>query len=206
MDGFMPVSRRLLLGIASALPFGQAARASRPAAAICVTASAGAVSGTLRLAARCYPCMLGRSGILANKREGDGATPAGTFALRHVLYRSDRLARPSTALPLFAIAPSDGWCDAPGDTAYNRAVTLPYGASAEHLWRDDEAYDVLAVIGYNDAPPVSGFGSAIFLHVTRSGLSGPMPTAGCVSLQRDDLLAVLAHCGPATTIEIATTG
>lgn len=202
----MPVSRRLLLlGIASALPFGEAARASRPATSITVTAARGAVGGTLRIAGLSYPCMLGRSGISANKREGDGATPAGTFALRQVRYRPDRLSRPATALPILATTPSDGWCDAPGDAAYNTAVTLPYAASAERMWRDDEAYDVLAVIGYNDAPPISGLGSAIFLHVMRSGTNGPLPTSGCVSLLRDDLLTVLTRCGPATTITIATT-
>ena len=63
---------------------------------------------------------------------------------------------------------NDGWCDAPDDPNYNRLVSLPYPASAEHLWRDDNVYDLIAVLGYNDDPVVPGKGSAIFLHIARS--------------------------------------
>lgn len=152
--------------------------------------------------------MLGRSGIVAQKREGDGGTPAGNFSLREVRYRPDRLAAPSTkGLPVHHTRETDGWCDAPKDPAYNRLVRLPYPASAEKLWRDDGLYDALAVIGYNDAPPVAGLGSAIFLHVARRiGDTGKLaPTVGCVSMKIEDLLAVLAACTDATRIRIRTT-
>jgi L,D-peptidoglycan transpeptidase YkuD (ErfK/YbiS/YcfS/YnhG family) len=49
--------------------------------------------------------------------------------------------------------------------------------SAERLWRDDDRYDAIIVIGFNDAPPLAGRGSAIFLHIW-----GPKPTAGCVAV------------------------
>jgi L,D-peptidoglycan transpeptidase YkuD (ErfK/YbiS/YcfS/YnhG family) len=137
-------------------------------------------------------CALGRGGVAAPgaKREGDGATPAGLWPLRRLLYRPDRLSAPKTRLPIAALAPANGWCDAPGDPAYNQAVTLPYPASAEHLWRDDGVYDLIAVLGYNDAPVVAGRGSAIFLHVARPDYS---PTDGCVALAEADLLDVLAN-------------
>ena len=114
-------------------------------------------------------CALGRGGVaaLAAKREGDGATPAGLWPMRRLFYRPDRIAAPATRLPSTALQESDGWCDAPADQAYNRAVKLPYAASAEHLWRDDEVYDLIVVLGYNDAPVIPGRGSAIFLHVAR---------------------------------------
>ncbi|HLB79812.1 MAG TPA: hypothetical protein VJJ77_04860, partial [Dongiaceae bacterium] len=86
---------------------------------------------------RSFRCALGRTGIRADKREGDGVTPAGCFGLRRVLYRADRLARPPTALPVAALTPQDGWCDDPADPMYNRPVRLPYAARHERLWRAD---------------------------------------------------------------------
>ncbi|MEX2009098.1 MAG: L,D-transpeptidase family protein [Dongiaceae bacterium] len=142
---------------------------------------------------RSFRCALGRSGIRADKREGDGATPAGCFGLRRVVYRADRLARPPTALPVAALAPEDGWCDDPADPMYNRPVRLPYAARHERLWRDDGVYDAIVVLGHNDDPVVPGHGSAIFLHVARPDYRS---TEGCVALARGDLLAVLAEARP----------
>ena len=157
--------------------------------------------GWLRVGARQFRAALGRGGISGAKREGDGVTPAGIFPLRQVLYRPDRMARPPTALAALPLVPSDGWCDNPADPAhYNRPVTLPHPARAERLWRDDGLYDLLVVIGYNDAPPVPGLGSAIFLHVSRPDYA---PTEGCVALALPHLLQVLTLCGEAATISIA---
>jgi L,D-peptidoglycan transpeptidase YkuD (ErfK/YbiS/YcfS/YnhG family) len=137
-----------------------------------------------------WRCALGRGGVAptGTKREGDGATPAGLWPLRRLLYRPDRLSAPKSRLPVATLKPNDGWCDAPGDPAYNQPVILPYPASAEHLWRDDGLYDVIVVLGYNDAPVVPGRGSAIFLHIARPDYS---PTEGCVALAQSDLLAIL---------------
>lgn len=168
-----------------------------------IDVAAGATAGTLRYRALRFPCMVGRAGIVQAKREGDGGTPAGIFPLREARYRPDRLASPpATGLRLFPIAPHDGWCDDPQDPAYNMLVHLPH-PGAEILWRDDHAYDALAVIGWNDAPVMPGAGSAIFLHVMRTDDAGqPRPTSGCVSLKIEHLLAVLAACTPATRIRI----
>lgn len=148
---------------------------------------------------RTWRCALGKGGIVRDKREGDGCTPVGTFPLRRVLYRPDRLQTPRTGLPVQALAPDDGWCDDPADPAYNRPVALPYPASHEKLWRADAVYDVIVILGHNDAPPVPGRGSAIFMHVARPGFTG---TEGCVALALDDLLAVLAEAGPGSTVTI----
>jgi len=134
-------------------------------------------------------CALGRAGISAQKREGDGATPAGSFVLRRLLYRADRIARPATGLPVQAIGAHDGWCDDPADASYNRPVILPYKARAETLWREDGLYDLVVPLGYNDDPVAPGKGSAIFLHVAAPRYA---PTEGCVALSRADLLEVLA--------------
>ena len=138
-------------------------------------------------------CALGRRGVTTNKREGDGATPVGTMALRYVLYRPDRVTPPATRLSLRALQPEDGWCDDPESPEYNRPVRRPFPARHESLWRDDELYDLIVVLGWNDAPPVVARGSAIFLHVAGEGYA---PTEGCVALARPDLLRLLADCGP----------
>ena len=138
-------------------------------------------------------CRLGRSGVIADKREGDGATPIGAWPLRAVLYRPDRLNRPETALSVRPIQPDDGWCDAPAHPDYNRPVRLPHPASCEQMWRDDHLYDVVVVLGHNDNPPQPGLGSAIFLHVAPPD---GKPTQGCVALSLDDLLALLRQCRP----------
>jgi L,D-peptidoglycan transpeptidase YkuD (ErfK/YbiS/YcfS/YnhG family) len=200
----MQLSRRRALAVCGGGLLLPGCVSRMPVHMIAVSAPAGAVQGTLRFGALEFPCALGRSGIVTSKREGDGGTPAGTFPLREVRYRADRGDPPRTkGLQALPIRPSDGWCDAPGDPSYNRLVQLPYAASAEHLWRDDHLYDVLAVIGYNDSPPVSGMGSAIFLHVARTTDDGKFaPTVGCVALRLDDLLAVLADCVSTAMIEI----
>jgi len=164
-----------------------------------VEAAAGARHGRLTAGDFSCPVMVGRGGIIHAKREGDGATPAGLFALRRVLYRPDHEMPPLTALPIVAIAPEDGWCDDPLDPAYNRPVRHPTTASAERLWRRDRFYDLIVVIGHNDAPPVPEDGSAIFLH-----LIGPRrtPTAGCIALAHNDMVQLLRRIGPSTRLEV----
>lgn len=140
-----------------------------------------------------WPCAIGRGGITKSKREGDGATPVGCWPLRRVLFRPDRVEAPKTRLPVAALSPEDGWCDDPSHADYNKPVRLPFPASHEALWRGDEIYDIIVILGHNDDPPVPGAGSAIFLHVARADYA---PTAGCVALALADLRTVLAHVGP----------
>ena len=143
-----------------------------------------------RAGTRVWRCAVGKAGTRpeADKREGDGATPLGRYALRRLVYRPDRVSPPRTRLPVAPLSPEDGWCDAPGDPAYNRPVRLPHPTSHERLWRADEIYDVIVILGHNDDPPVAGMGSAIFLHVARADYG---PTEGCVALALPDLLDFL---------------
>jgi L,D-peptidoglycan transpeptidase YkuD (ErfK/YbiS/YcfS/YnhG family) len=145
--------------------------------------------GRLVLEGRTFRAALGRNGVRAAKQEGDGATPAGLLPLRRVLYRADRGAIPRAKLPREPIGAADGWCDDPAHPDYNRPVRLPHPASCEALWRRDSLYDIIGVLGWNDAPVERGRGSAIFLHVARPDYA---PTLGCVALAADDLRAVLA--------------
>lgn len=175
---------------------------------------------------KAYVCAIGKGGFSKDKKEGDGATPIGTFALRECWYRADRLAMPQTELPLHIIHENDGWCDDPKSTDYNKHILIPPpvggrlggghtcsaeqimpppqpspygGGSYERLWRDEHVYDLIVPLGYNDESPVPGKGSAIFLHLAKPGYPG---TEGCVALALADLLDVLKLCGSGTVIDI----
>ena len=147
------------------------------------------IDGLLRLQGFAWRASIGRGGIRADKREGDGATPVGRLPLRRIFYRADRCTAPRSPVPVEPLAPNDGWCDAPTDPRYNQRVLLPYEARHETLWRDDHLYDIIGVLGWNDAPAERGRGSAIFLH-----LAAPdwRPTDGCIALAEPDLRAILA--------------
>ncbi len=145
--------------------------------------------GTVSFQGRAFRAALGRGGIRRDKHEGDDATPMGVLPLRRVLYRADRVARPDCAVPVEPLAPDDGWCDDPAHPDYNRMVRLPHPARHEALWREDGVYDVIGVLGWNDAPVVRDRGSAIFLHVARPDFA---PTEGCVALALPDLRSLLA--------------
>lgn len=143
--------------------------------------------GTLELR-----CTIGRTGMrpAASKREGDGASPMGTWRLWRVLYRADRVRPPPSRLPLSPLRPEDGWCDAPDHPAYNRKISWPFAASAEALWRDDHVYDYVGILSHNGAGVVPGAGSAIFLHLARPDWA---PTEGCVAMARDSFEYILAR-------------
>jgi len=142
---------------------------------------------------------LGRSGIKSNKREGDGATPAGRYRLVRLWWRPDRHPRPRTLLPVRPITALDGWCEDPSDRRYNRAIRISPGQPGDRLSRSDALYDVIIEIDHNRRPRVAGRGSAVFIHVARAGLA---PTAGCVSLPANTLTRLIARLGPKTTITI----
>ena len=158
-------------------------------------------TGLVDLGGRARPFGFGRAGAVPveSGREGDAATPLGTFGLRFGLWRPDRLPRPTSALTLHPVRENDGWCDDPSHPAYNRWVRLPFAASHERLWREDGAYDVVLVMGHNDDPPVPGRGSAVFIHIRRPD---HRPTLGCLALAPRDMLALLrgARCGDRITI------
>jgi L,D-peptidoglycan transpeptidase YkuD (ErfK/YbiS/YcfS/YnhG family) len=142
---------------------------------------------------------LGRSGIQANKREGDGATPRGRFRLRRLWWRADRVPHPDTRLPTRRIEKNDAWCEDPSDSRYNRAVKLAQASSADRLWRDDHLYDLVVELDHNTRPRAKYRGSAVFIHVARPDFA---PTAGCVALKAEDLRRLLARLGCDTRIEI----
>lgn len=132
---------------------------------------------------RRLPCAIGRGGITADKREGDGATPAGPLRLMGAGYRADHMAHPFEGrrgpFHLRPIAPADIWSDDPADPDYNHALRTPaHPFSHEKLRRGDRLYDLFVITDWNwpDATPAKG--SAIFLHRWRKPRH---PTEGCIA-------------------------
>lgn len=161
--------------------------------------SADSSLGWAQLGERRWRCVLGAGGVREDKVEGDGATPAGEYPLRHIYYRNDRLVLPKVGLPARPINEHDGWCDDPRSPSYNRLVRVPNEWSHEKMWREDGLYDLVVVVGYNDDPPEGEWGSAIFLHIARDDMN---PTRGCVALTRDDLIELVALIDRDTRINV----
>jgi L,D-peptidoglycan transpeptidase YkuD (ErfK/YbiS/YcfS/YnhG family) len=178
----------------------QASVRDRPWSTIRVCASAGNPRrGWLTAANLTIPVALGRGGIRANKREGDGGTPRGIFHPRQLWWRADRHVRPKSLLPVRPIRPEDAWCEDPADRHYNQAIRLGRGEAGDRLRREDHLYDFIVEIDHNTSPRIAGRGSAVFLHLARANFS---PTAGCVSMTHSDMLRLLRRLGPQTRIVI----
>jgi L,D-peptidoglycan transpeptidase YkuD (ErfK/YbiS/YcfS/YnhG family) len=155
--------------------------------------------GVLLAGGLAIPVVLGRTGIRANKLEGDGATPRGRFRLLRLWWRADRHPRPRTFLPVRRITPDLAWCEDPGDRRYNRPFLRSANEPGDRLWRDDHLYDFIIEIDHNARPRIAGRGSAVFLHLARDNFG---PTAGCVSMTKSAMLHLLRRLGPETRIVI----
>mgnify|MGYP003551388092 CR=1 FL=1 len=133
--------------------------------------------GLLSYGGRTHVCALGKGGIKALKREGDGATPLGSMRLVNGWYRPDHVRLRSAPLALSRIGDKSGWCDAVQDRNYNLVI----------------------VLDYNLRPRRSGGGSAIFLHAARAGM---MPTEGCVALPLPVLTRLMPRLSPRTVLTV----
>jgi len=156
--------------------------------------------GLMQAGGSVFQCALGRSGIRAIKREGDGATPLGRMRLINGHFRRGRLTPLRSRLPLSAIGPDDGWCDAPQDRNYNRPIRLPYPASTERMQRPDRLYDCVIVLDFNIRPRRRGIGSAIFFHIARPGFQ---PTEGCVAVTMATMRRLLPVLSARTVMIVA---
>ncbi|MGI3169579.1 L,D-transpeptidase family protein [Pseudooceanicola sp. C21-150M6] len=151
----------------------------------------------LAFAGRTLPCTIGRGGLSATKREGDGATPIGRHRIVGCLFRPDRVTRPAPwALP---ILPGMLWSDDARDPAYNQLVHAPYGPSHEKLRRADPLYDIILLTDWNWPEAVPGAGSAIFLHQWRRP---GYPTEGCLAFARPDIRWIAEQAVPGTVLQI----
>lgn len=174
----------------------------RPLSRIHVRTAAGnSRRGWLTAGPWTIPVALGRGGIIANKREGDGGTPKGVFRPKRLWWRADRHPHPKTLLPIRAIREDDAWCENPASRHYNQPIKLGFDQRGDRLRRDDHLYDFIIEIDHNTAPRIAGRGSAVFLHLARPGFS---PTAGCISMKKSAMLQLLRQIGPQTRIVIGS--
>lgn len=151
-----------------------------------------------RFMGRRFPCSVGRGGITGDKREGDGATPAGVWRLVLGGYRADRALPPSSILPLAMIGARDIWSDDPVDPNYNQWLeAAAYPHSHERLRRADKLYDLFLVSDWNWPEATPGRGSAIFVHAWRRPR---YPTAGCIAFRPDHLGWIVSRWTPKSRI------
>lgn len=145
-------------------------------------------------------CLFGKNGVTNNKIEGDLKTPVGIFPIRKIYYRKDKMGEiKNENIECIPIEKNFGWCDDINKDEYNKFIKLPFDGRYENLWREDDTYDVVIVIGYNDDPVIKGKGSAIFLHIARDNMEY---TEGCLAIKKDDILKLLKIIDKNTLIEI----
>ncbi len=145
-----------------------------------------------------FRCVVGKKGISKKKKEGDFCTPKGSFKLKTVYYRPDRIKKIKTKLNTKKIQPSMGWCNDPLNGKYNSLIKINEKIKHEKLYRKDNKYDILLVIDYNLRNPIPFKGSAIFIHLTKN-FKG---TAGCIALNKKDFLILLKLVDKKTRIKI----
>ena len=146
-----------------------------------------------------FKCTIGKKGISSKKKEGDLCTPKGTFSIKNLYYRSDRLLKPQTKIIIKKIKKNMGWCNDPKSNKYNSLVTVKEKIRYEKMYRKDHKYDIVVVIGYNLKKPIPYKGSAIFIHLTNNY----KPTAGCIASNKKDLLILLKLINKKTEIKIS---
>ena len=145
-----------------------------------------------------FKCCIGKNGLKKNKIEGDKCTPKGTYQIGHIYYRSDRINKPITSLKIKKIKQNLGWCNNSKSKFYNKEVNIKKVKGFEKLYRRDNKYDIILVIKYNYTKVIPNRGSAIFLHLTKNY----KPTAGCLAMQKKDLLILLKLINDKTRIKI----
>jgi L,D-peptidoglycan transpeptidase YkuD (ErfK/YbiS/YcfS/YnhG family) len=149
-----------------------------------------------------YVARVGRNGIRADKREGDGATPAGTFPIGRTMYGNSP--NPGVRYRYVRLRCGDWWVEDTRSRAYNTFQRVgcgrrpPFRITTPDMSTSPRAYAHLAVIDYNMSPVVPGRGSGIFLHVQIG-----KPTSGCISLRRETLIHVLRLLRPGAEPYIA---
>jgi L,D-peptidoglycan transpeptidase YkuD (ErfK/YbiS/YcfS/YnhG family) len=149
-----------------------------------------------------YPARVGWNGLRASRREGDGTTPIGTFALSSTMYGI--AANPGVRFRYVRLRCGDWWVEDPRSAAYNTfqrigcGVAPPFRVTTPDMSKSRRAYVHLAVVEFNMHPVVPGRGSGIFLHAQTGG-----STNGCISLRRADLVRVLRWLAPSPAPYIA---
>ena len=144
-------------------------------------------------------CAIGKSGISAYKREGDGCTPKGIFKFKYIFYRKDKIKGFKTKLKTVVIKKNMGWCNDSKSKNYNKLIKLPSNNSYEKLYRKENIYDIILVLNYNMSPVIKNKGSAICIHISRKNYK---KTEGCVAVKKRDLIEIVKKLQKNTKVKI----
>ena len=156
-------------------------------------------SGYLKYKNLKFRCALGKAGVKKKIMEGDSITPKGIFKIIKIYYRSDKIKTIETLIKKKKIKKNMGWCDDPKSRSYNQQIKLPTKYSHEKLYRNDNLYDLIAVLNYNINPIIKNKGSAIFLHIAKNSYQ---KTKGCIALKREHLIEIISQIKKNTKIKI----
>jgi L,D-peptidoglycan transpeptidase YkuD (ErfK/YbiS/YcfS/YnhG family) len=156
-------------------------------------------SGYLKYKKMEFPCALGKGGVKKKTKEGDNITPKGTFRIIRIYYRPDKIKKFKTLVKKIKIKKNMGWCDDPCSDFYNKQIKLPTNLEHEKLYRNDNLYDLIAVLNYNTDPIIKNKGSAIFIHVAKKNFN---KTKGCVAIKKENLIYLLSKIKKNTQVKI----
>jgi len=157
-------------------------------------------SGYLKYKNFKFRCALGKNGIGKKIKEGDNITPRGTFKITKIYYRPDKIKKLITFFKKIKIKRNMGWCDDPRSKFYNKQMKIPSKFSHERFYRNDNIYDIIAVLNYNINPTIKNKGSAIFIHISKNNYK---QTAGCVAIKKKNLIKLLKIIKKNTKVKIS---
>ena len=144
-------------------------------------------------------CALGKRGIGNKKKEGDLITPRGSYKIKGILYRRDKIKNLKTKFRKKTIDKNMGWCDDPKSKKYNQLIKLPSKFNFEKLYRNDDMYDIIFVLNFNTNPIIKNKGSAIFIHIAKRNFS---PTKGCIAVKKNDIKRLACKINRKTLVKI----
>ena len=144
-------------------------------------------------------CAIGKRGIGRKQKEGDQITPRGTFRVKNILYRKDKINYFKSVIKKTPIKKNMGWCDDPKSKDYNKLIKYPFNYKSEKLYRSNNIYDIILVLDFNMHPIKKNKGSAIFIHISNNKYN---PTQGCIAIKKKELLKLIKFIDKKTKIFI----
>ena len=144
-------------------------------------------------------CAIGKRGIKNKKREGDLITPKGSFKIKYILYRSDRVSNLPTKIKKIKIDKNFGWCNDTRSKSYNKLIKFPFKYRAERLYKRNNTYDIILVLDYNMKPILKNKGSAIFIHISKKNYKS---TEGCIAIKKVSLKKIARKISKNTIVKI----
>ncbi|HVW25706.1 MAG TPA: L,D-transpeptidase family protein [Polyangiaceae bacterium] len=127
------------------------------------------------------------------KKEGDGKSPAGVFALGRAFGTAEAPPEGARAFPYLQSAASTYCVEDVRSEFYNeiidaRYVTSPSWEKWSELRRPDGLFDWGVIVRQNAPDVRRGAGSCVFLHIWRGR---NVPTSGCTAMAKENIEAIL---------------